>query len=208
MVHRVVVLHAVCLRGRSRARLRADKLISPQMSEPTVKLWSSQSSDFSLTSGRVDHSKSYYFQHTEGIPEAYRRLALQFGTDQIIWCNTRYVDLKKRDIKSIEWELVVPKEAILALVDEFVWNKVFGQTGFRPPQRLIDEWQQEANEQYPYDGRARRRYTDEQRQRYRQEPAPSGDWWNHLFDAEYGEEGVCALLRHPVEPEWVISPPQ
>jgi hypothetical protein len=37
------------------------------------------------------------------------------------------------------------------------------------------------------------------------QPAPSSDWWNHLFVEYMGQEGIDALIPHPARPEWYVG---
>jgi hypothetical protein len=134
-------------------------------------------------------------------------LTEKFGTDQFIWCYTKYGEFKRTDGRKIEWEMNVPEHAILRLLDEFVWNKILGQEGVGGPRHLERRWKQESIEKCKDDSQARSDYIKDQREDYWQSLAPTGVW-NELFvdRDKYGEEGVCALLRHPVDPSWVVSP--
>jgi hypothetical protein len=89
--------------------------------EHTVQLWTWHKPDFSLTSGRVYHSRSSYYQTIDTIPPAYEILASHIGTDQIIWC---YSHPGKRIIipgnPCVEWVLDVPSDKVLAIIDTWV----------------------------------------------------------------------------------------
>lgn len=171
-----------------------------------LQLWSYHTSDFSLLSGSVDHSKSEFFRSFKSVRDSYPILAEKVGTNQITWCYTRYGEFPVTDGRKIEWKLNVPTHAVLAFVDGFTWNRILQIEGAGGTRCLERQWKRQSIDKFPDDRQARSQYIKCKREQFLKAPAPSGDWWNHLFDAEYGEEGVCALLRHPVDPDWVIHP--
>lgn len=168
-----------------------------------MKLWTWQGPGFSLTEGYVDIRQSEY-ANNEPIIAVYKDLASRIGTDQIIWC------LTKRDapfLDRVEWVLDVPCDEIVKFVDNIVWNRMLGKRP-RPPKRIRDEITNEAFSKFPQDSDARRRLEQELEDQFWSQPPPEGtSWWDHLFVAPAASEDVCALVRHPLKPEWVVSNP-
>lgn len=170
--------------------------------EDPLQLWTFQTQDFSLTEGCVDHSKSEYHRMVQGVPLAYQKLADLLGTDQIVWCYTDRTDYKKTGVSRTEWVLEVPESEILKFIDGFVWNRILGQK-CPPPKELLYSWRVPAIERHPGDFPAQERFIADQNKSYWELPPPSGDWWNHLFVENSENEGIDALIRHPIRREWV-----
>ncbi len=170
-------------------------------------LWTWQTPDFSLLTGRVDHEKSEYVQTVRGVREAYVELAHRLGTDQLIWCYTvsdEYDSLPGNT--RVEWVLDVPVSSVLAFVDAIVWNRILGiECGF--PRRWELEWRSEAIQVHPDNVRARDRFVDERRRAFWDQPQPKGGWWENLFVDQQAAECVAALLIHPIMEEWVTRNP-
>ena len=93
-----------------------------------MRLWTYHKPDFSLTSGRVDLSRSDYFRCMPEIPGAYAELARRVGTDQIIWCYVRPDEYNNiPELTCVEWALDVPDDQVLAIIDSFVWERIIAQ---------------------------------------------------------------------------------
>jgi len=95
--------------------------------ESLVSLWTWQGAEHSLTTGKIDQSKSDYYcdEQLPGIRDAYRLLFEQLKTDQVIWCYTREnqhpVFSYRRDV---EWHLRVPSSCLLGKISSSVWNRL------------------------------------------------------------------------------------
>jgi hypothetical protein len=173
-----------------------------------VKLWTWHKPDFSLLKGRVEHERSEYVQSVGGVRDAYRELAARIGTDQFIWCytvpNQRIISAAHMEV---EWVLDVPPEAILRFVDDLVWNRILGIRCALPPSMRFT-WKQQALRRFPNDITARRESEQQQEEAFWTQPPPSESWWDNLFVEQQAKQLVSALVRHPVEPEWVLSNPR
>ncbi len=170
-----------------------------------MELWSWHKPEHFLTSGRVDLSRSEFYNTVENCKAAYDELANCLGTDQLIWCYTR----RNGDFSSgweprVCWHLDVPDYGILRLTDDRVWNKILGRD-MRRPDSLHRQWLRTipVGEGYAY----LRRKEEE----YHAQPAPNGDWWSVLFlerddfRLEDGEQLASALILHPIPETWVVS---
>lgn len=166
---------------------------------PIMELRTWHESDFSLTSGTVDHARSEYYSNVRGVPDAYAELATRLGTDQVVWCYVRPGEyLNGPHLTRVEWVLEVPDDKILAIVDAFIWNKILGIKTF--PRGLYRDWLDDA--------RAQRANIDEYVQSrmedYHSQPEPTRGWWSALCITDTTAEGATVLLRHPVPRSWVL----
>ena len=172
--------------------------------EPRTKLWTWHSPDFSITDGRVEHNRSKYLTHPDlrGLRPAYRKLAQHLGTDQIIWCYVRPNEhFHAPSLREIEWELEVPRDQILGIIDTYVWNKIAG-IRCHPPESHRLSWEEEAIEAYPHDDGARAKHREELETAY-YAPIPEEELWKALFLDMIDAEGATAVIRHPVPEEYV-----
>lgn len=168
-----------------------------------MKLWTFHKPDFSITEGRVDHTKSSYFQTVAGVPDAYCELWKRVGTDQIIWCFTSRKEAET-GMCEVEWSLDVPDSDILAFVDGFVWNRIL-EIRCHVPRRLYQHWRSEALSLYPNNLQERDKFVDAKTEDYWSQEPPEDGWWSCLFVDDPAGEAVSALIRHPVPEEWVMS---
>ena len=170
-----------------------------------MRLWSIQGNDFSLTSGIVDHARSPYFETVPSYIEISQMLWDRLGTDdQVIWCCTKPVDRRHLSPDEFEWVLEVPDSEVLALIDDHVWNRILGLR-CHPPERLRNQWRDRALELFPNDADGRERQRAEQEHAYFAQEPPSGDWWNHVFVDNLEGDSISAIIRHPLEDEWIVS---
>lgn len=164
-----------------------------------MKLSSWQEPDFSLTSGRVDHSRSSYYRRMLAIPPAYARLATHVGTDQIIWCYARPDEYRKLPGDTrVEWLLDVPDEKILGIIDSWVWERIIGSKAY--PSALRNRWAMEAV-QGEHDLLAHIRVREDE---YLSQPPPEGGWWKALFISDIDTADSIVLVEHPIAESWVI----
>jgi hypothetical protein len=169
-----------------------------------MQLWTWHSPTFSLLEGRVDPTKSSYAKTVPKYLSVREELCRRLGTDdQIVWCSTK-ADHTLTTIEEAEWVLEVPDAAILALMNDWVWNLILGLKPF-PPKHLSDQWHDEGIDLFPYDQIARQRFLDEQYEKFQAGLAPNGDPWSNLFVRTPAGDGITAIIRHPIKPEWVKS---
>jgi hypothetical protein len=168
-----------------------------------MKLWTWHGPDFSLTSGRVDHSRSSYYtdENLPKIPCAYAELARRLGTDQIIWC---YVSpneyIKTSNDTRVEWVLEVPDDKLFSIIDSFIWNRIIDRKTY--PDSLREKWAYEAIETDDYNA-----YLERNRQKYDSQTPPKGGWWEALFITDINTEGATVLLKHPIPDIWIVRSP-
>ena len=166
-------------------------------------MWTWPGRDHSLTSGKIDYARSAYYNDDglAGVKAAYRDLWALLGADQIVWCWTKRDEYRIREAETCEeWEIEVPSEGILAIVDTYVWNALLG---FRPlpPASIVDE------------GCRRVRETGDPAQA----EAAYKEYWDNLMMCSREKllsrllmddaraEGATPLLSHPVPEEWVVA---
>lgn len=133
------------------------------------------------------------------IPPAYARLATRVGTDQIVWCYARPDEYRKLPGDTrVEWELDVPDEKILAIIDSWVWERIIGSKAY--PRALRDKWAMEAVQgDHHYEAHIRAREEE-----YLSQPPPEGDWWKALFIQDISTGVPTVLVEHPIAKSWAI----
>ena len=111
-----------------------------------IPLWTYHKPCFSLVKGRVDHTRSSYWE-MEGIPEAYAEVSARLGTDQWICCFTVDAERSERpetlvNQHEVEWVLDIPSDLELVwFYDVGVWARILGDNPLEWCQR---KWNQEA----------------------------------------------------------------
>lgn len=95
-----------------------------------VKLWSHHPSDFRLeTASNVDYKKGKYWnsndpnlRYREVLPLLHGRV----GTDQFLWCCAVRGEFQRtaEEIDLVEWELNVPRSAVLAFYRASIWEDI------------------------------------------------------------------------------------
>ena len=171
-----------------------------------MRLWSIHAPGFSLTAGKVEHSKSeYYYDDNSKLRESYHKLweRIQIPDGQIIWCYTQKDGIPKTGVEMRLWKLEVPNDDIIRFVDDLVWNRTFdNECGVGTQMRR--QWRIEAIALFPNQLVAREEYQEQCRKDFWAQKSKSGDWWDELFVEEPGE-CISAIIRHPVPIEWVDS---
>lgn len=167
-----------------------------------MQLWTFHGSGFSLNSGAIDVRRSPYFVTYPNIRAAYEELGRRLGLNsyEIIWCHVRrdWNPLGYADCN--EYELEVPPDKFLSIVDAFTWNKILGiKDAF--PRSLYHKWRNEAPPERFGD------YIDQKRKEYNEQAPPAGGWWSQLFIADLNAEGATVLLKHPIPEAWIIHGP-
>jgi len=146
-----------------------------------MKLWSLHDPSFSLTDGKVIHSRSTYYTGVNGVKDAYHKLWIKIGQPdgQIVWCYTVRDHIPCTGIVKLLWCLEVPSDEILRCIDDIVWNKIIGQNQVALPRHLQHEWSRQPI---------------------------TGDWWDELFVSD-NAPGLLrnALIRHPVAEDYVTA---
>lgn len=177
-----------------------------------INLWTLHTPDFSLTEGRVDHSKSEYYQNTTGVkqayPELWRRINIPEG--QIIWCYLDKTEIAKTGIEKILWEICLPETEVIRLpesevvqfVDDMVWNRIL-EIKCEPPQGLCNQWKDESLKKYPNNIAAAKNYEKRCQDDYWNQKPKSNSWWDELFVKIGGSTSISALIRHPVRKDWI-----
>jgi len=170
----------------------------------TIALWSFHKPGHSLLDGRVDYRLSAYCDDA-GIMAAYSQLHRRLGTDQIIWCYTRKDEFRETGIPMVEWAFEVPVSDVLAFCDSTVWTRIIAKAGSTLPGGLRRRFMKQALERFPDQPDERHAYEARLTEAYWSQPAPSGDWWNHLLVEYTGQESVDALIPHPAHREWHVG---
>ncbi len=161
-----------------------------------MKLWTWHGTDFSLTSGCVDLSRSPYY-HMPKYRFAHAELARRVGTDQIIWCYVRRTKHEERE--RIERVLKVPKDRLLRIIDSPIWERIID--GAIPPD-VREQWYCEARQRKLFFS-DREKFIEKKEKEYSDQPPPKGGWWTKLFIDDITAEGAEVLLKHPIPDSWV-----
>lgn len=163
-----------------------------------------QTPDFPLSRGKVDHTKSEYYQDTPGVKEAYHKLWTKIGTPegQIVWCYTEDVYIPKTSTKKVLYKLRVPSDQFICYLDGLVWNRILGIKCMET-RSLRNQWTNQAAKIFPHSEKERDKYMQRCSEEFWSQKPETGSWWDELIVQEPGE-CVDALIRHPV-PENFIS---
>jgi hypothetical protein len=148
-----------------------------------MRLWTLQSPDYLLTAGRVDHSRSMFFQDFETIKNAYLKLWNLIGepAGQIIWCYT-IDDIPCTGTAKRKWTLEVPEDKIICRINDCAWNIITEMT---------DQFRRDPGDTI----------TDQ----LALQPV-SGDWWDKIIDHDVmAHRYISALIRHPIQASWVVE---
>ena len=171
--------------------------------EDEVGLWTWQGARWDIVDSTepVRHDRGPYKDDSQ-IQAAYRQLAERIGTDQWVWCYLRPEDCIHREPGKVEWALRVPRQRVLAFIDNSVWIRILG------------DWERTAVPPHVRD-------------LLRAKASPEGTslkelqrrWWLSVPDsydklllcdpgcAFAGATEATALVRHPVPEEYVIRRP-
>jgi hypothetical protein len=170
---------------------------SESMKSEKTELWTLHGRSLCLTEGKVEHSLSPYFANTSKTTSGYRsacpRLWELIGepNGQIIWCYTCGCRLPSPNAGKMLWALEVPRDQIICRIDDFVWNKIIDQycsvldrcwSGCDTLKQGCEKVLRDCNQRKP----------------------KTGDWWDELI-IRREESGYfrSALIRHPIDPDWV-----
>ena len=165
-----------------------------------MKLWTWQGRCFDLHGGIVDPRKGEYAQiYSEYMPSVCE-IAEHLKTDQFIWASSRYHPFPRR----VGYQLDVPEDSILAVIDGFLWNLRFGNGRIPPPSELKAQWESEAGVKHPYNGWDRRKHGDAKVRAWQERSLPD-DWWQKVIRGGPSSEDPQYILPFPIPPEWVIE---
>jgi hypothetical protein len=171
-----------------------------------MRLWTIHNNPaFSLTDGRVDHTKSEYYMSIQAVREAYPKLWRCLGVPdgQIIWCYTQKENIARTGTPKQMWELEVPEPSVLTYIDDVIWNRILK---IRVPltRRYTKAIQEKANKKFPDNPQSRRHYEKELENKFWDDKLPESALWNQLR-LDKPIDGSSALIKHPVRKEWIIE---
>jgi hypothetical protein len=170
-----------------------------------INLWTIHSPNFSITDGRVDHSKSEYYQNTQGVKQAYPKLwqRINIVDGQILWCFPDKNDIRKTGEKMVLWELYLPRSEVIQFVDDMVWNRILG-IECDVPMSLRCQWCDKSLKKFPNNQKTAKEYEHKCYQEYWMQKPKAGSWWDELFVSSIsGSISTSVLIRHPVQSAWV-----
>jgi len=166
-----------------------------------MRLWSYHAKEFLLTEGRGDPSRS---DSAKRYPAAYQELWRRVGTDQLVWCCPSNA---RREIWGgrIEWELEVPPERFLKIVNDWVWAGIPGEParGCWVPVDLRFQMQTEAMQRFPDSPGDQARWYEGEVEKLLRPPGQCP--WDALFVTDVDAASTSVLLRHPIDPCWVVA---
>ena len=175
-----------------------------------MKLWSLHTSNFSLTEGTVDPTKSEYQQNVPNISKHYPKLLelIEIPNGQIIWYHTDHKRIPKTRVQMILWEVEVPKTESIKFVDSIVWNRILGIKCCLP-KSVCEKWEDAGRKKFTGDRPKYDAYVQEQTEQFWSRKPPTGDWWDSLLIDPIAnprrDESVSAITRHPIPEAWVIK---
>jgi hypothetical protein len=172
----------------------------------TMNLWTiHEANGFFLTKGRVDHSKSIYYNDTPGVKEAYHTLWPRIGVPdgQIVWCYTRKEDMSKTGTPKTLWILDVPESSIITYIDDIMWNCILG-IRVRLTPRYMRDIKAEASASFPDDSKKRHMHENKLTEQFWRQERSGEELWTKVFLDEM-VDGSPALIKHPVEEDWIID---
>ena len=174
------------------------------MSNEYITLWTLHTPDFSIIEGRIDHSKSKYYQDTPGVKQAYSKLwqYIKIPDGQIIWCYLDKTEIRKTSTKMVLWEICLPKSKIIKYVDDMVWNRILG-IKCHVPSSLSDQWRQKAIKKFPHNPTLAHEYEKKCRDDYWAQKPKGNSWWDELFVKMDKGLSMSALIRHPVQEDLI-----
>jgi hypothetical protein len=170
-----------------------------------MELWHYAGPDLHLANGHIDHSRSAYRGDLK-IMAAYRELwnRLDIRDGQILWCYTEHGQRRLTGTTEREWHLRVPPDQIISCVDGLVWNRIIGSRS-HVTRQMREEWIGEAQGLYPHDADACERHESMRLDQFWDEPEPPGGWWGRLLIPLETAEAKDAIIRHPVNRDWIIG---
>ena len=175
-----------------------------------LKLWTihdtnDDTNDFKLSEGRVDHSKSYYYNKTRDIKKAYHQLwpLIKVPDGQIIWCYTREKDCAKTSTPKIRWALKVPECSIITYIDEIMWNCILDiRVSLNSSYKR--DIKAKANDEFPNDGNKRYALEKKLEKEFWENKPPVEELWEKLL-LDKAVDGSQALIKHPIPDDWIIE---
>jgi hypothetical protein len=163
-----------------------------------MRLWSYHAEDVSLTEGRVDPSRSEFARQFRA---AYEELWRRVRTDQLVWCFVARDPWAGR----VEWELEVPRERFLRIVNNWVWAGIRGEHAGEI--MLPDHWrfqmQTEALRRFPDSPGDQARWYDGEAEKLLRPPGQCP--WDALFVTDVDPASTSVLLDHPIDARWVLA---
>lgn len=168
-----------------------------------IKLWTIHTENFLVTDGYVDHTKSIYYQETNGVKDAYHRLweVLSIPNGQIIWCDTDDSENILTIERRIKWEFEVPLSDVICFLDDLVWNRILGIKCCLP-RNMQSKFRKKAMVKFPNDSEASKSYERQYVDEFWDRKPTGKSWWDELF---VDSPGVCisALIKHPIKSQCI-----
>lgn len=169
------------------------------MTNEYINLWTIHTPDFSITEGRVEHSKSNYYQNTQGVKEAYPKLwqRINIPDGQIIWCYLDKTEIRKTSKKWCCGKSVYLYQKLLSML--MIW---FGIES-RVPSSLFFQWRKEGIDKFPHNPTLAHDYERKCRDDYWAQKPKGNSWWDELFVKMDKGLSISALVLHPVQEDLI-----
>ena len=173
------------------------------MCNEIITLWTIQSPEFDIRTGRVDHSKSEYYLTVPGVKEAYHELwqRLNIPEGQIIWCYAHENNIVKTRTEKIKWMLHFPRSEVICFVDNLVWNRILGTIHNVALRNMQNQWF-EKWEKIPNNPTTLEAYIRMCEKEFRAQKPKTGSWWDELF-VRNADESIDTIIHHPVPDKFV-----
>lgn len=166
-----------------------------------MHLWSLQTPNHDLTSGRVDHTKSEYYNRVPTAKEAYNELwkRLEMPDGQIVWCYTDNPKIAKNGNEMIMWELDVPRDSIICFLKSEDWDRILHGNQIVPTKTMNHQWLAQGVAEDCDDLPA---YVEQKKQDFCSRKPDTGSWWDCLFVDGPGAS-ISAIIDHPVPDRFI-----
>jgi hypothetical protein len=167
-----------------------------------MRLFTIQCPTFDIVNDDLDLSKSPHYNGnimSDEFGKAYDWLFQKLGTEKIIWCHS-YADFSSHGQEFKRWELEVPLNEILAILETNTWNCIINDW-YPYPVDMWNKWFDESKK-LPLD-KQDKYITDKENE------------YAAIHDKEEQKDNVFVdkivdgyheyLLPSPIKPEWVVG---
>jgi hypothetical protein len=175
-----------------------------------MKLWTWQTSGFDIRRDHVDVTRSYFRKHAPEQRYKYKLVQTELGTIELVWCYTVEKDWKANRTtmnNRVRWVLEVQTGDVVRFVDDWLADRLLYDQPC-PDIATWRRWRREAASAHPHRPDRQNQFIVTNLQTYSGSMLDLAEGWRGFFleEAE-SAEGVSALLRCPVSPDWVIEHP-
>jgi hypothetical protein len=175
-----------------------------------MTLWTWQTSGFDICRDRIDLGRSHYHNHADGIPQKYQRVFERLNTRDLVWCftvDTPWKSNQTTENRRVSWTLEVPISEIMCFVDELLVGRLLTDK-LCPDIATWRSWRREAVAQHPNRPDRQHEFIETKLGSFAGRISTADEAWRGFFlDEPEAAEHVTALLRCPIDSNWIIECP-